>query len=118
MVGRWLGTIIDCPDPSALALFYEQLLGLQRIQDEPHWVVIGDAEDRPGVAFQRVSDARAPTWPDPAVPQQMHFDIKVADLDQAEREVLGLGARRLPGGGDHFRVFSDPAGHPFCLVQF
>jgi hypothetical protein len=30
--------------------------------------------------------------------------------------VLTLGARRLPGEGDDFRVYADPAGHPFCLV--
>jgi hypothetical protein len=27
-----------------------------------------------------------------------------------------LGATRLDGEGDDFRVFADPAGHPFCLV--
>jgi Glyoxalase-like domain len=32
--------------------------------------------------------------------------------------VLALGARPLPGGGETFRVYADPAGHPFCLVSF
>jgi hypothetical protein len=31
--------------------------------------------------------------------------------------VIALGARRLPASFEHnFRVFTDPAGHPFCLV--
>ena len=117
MIGRWHGLIIDCPDPSALASFYERLVGMQRIQDEGDWVVIGDAPDRPGIAFSRVSDLRPPQWPDPEHPQQMHLDVRVGDLDEGERAVLALGARRLPGEGGDFRVFADPAGHPFCLVR-
>ena len=116
MIGRWHGLIIDCPDPSALASFYERLVGMQRIQDEGDWVVIGDAPDRPGIAFSRVSDLRPPQWPDPEHPQQMHLDVRVDDLDQGEQQVLATGARRLPGGGETFRVFADPVGHPFCLV--
>jgi hypothetical protein len=39
------------------------------------------------------------------------------DVDRAEQAVLALGARRLPAEReDGFRVFADPAGHPFCLV--
>jgi hypothetical protein len=29
---------------------------------------------------------------------------------------LELGASRLAGGAESFRVFADPAGHPFCLT--
>jgi hypothetical protein len=32
-----------------------------------------------------------------------------------EPKVLALGAKRLPGGEATFRVYADPAGHPFCL---
>ena len=46
----------------------------------------------------------------------MHLDIAVTDIDQAEKEALALGAKRLPGEGKSFRVYRDPAGHPFCLV--
>jgi hypothetical protein len=46
----------------------------------------------------------------------MHLDIKVDDLDEGERQILELGARKLPGGGETFRVYADPVGHPFCLV--
>lgn len=116
MIGRWHGLVIDCPDPRELASFYEQLLGMQRVQDDESWVVIGDAPDRPGLAFQLAPGYRPPAWPDPASPQQMHLDVRVDDLDRAEAAVLALGARTLSDGGDTFRVFTDPAGHPFCLV--
>ncbi|BAL86001.1 hypothetical protein AMIS_7810 [Actinoplanes missouriensis 431] len=118
MIGRWHGLIIDCPEPSELASFYERLLGMQRVQDEGDWVVIGDAPDRPGLAFQRVGEFRAPSWPDPAHPQQMHVDVRVESLDDGEKRVLELGAVRLGGGGETFRVFADPVGHPFCLVAW
>jgi len=41
----------------------------------------------------------------------------VSDADQAEQELLALGATRIPGERETgFRVFADPAGHPFCIV--
>jgi hypothetical protein len=47
----------------------------------------------------------------------MHLDIAVTATSTRQRkQALGLGARRLPGQGPSFRVYSDPAGHPFCLV--
>jgi hypothetical protein len=115
MTGRWRGLVIDTPDPRGLATFYQELLGFVRVQDDSHWVVIGDAADRPGLAFQLAPDLRPPGWPDSDPPQQMHLDIAVEDIDQAEQHALSLGAVRLPGGGENFRVYRDPSGHPFCL---
>lgn len=115
-VGRLHGVVIDCPEPQVLAGFYAELLGMVRVVDEIDWVVIGDAADRPGVAFQRVQVQEPSTWPESQRPQYRHFDVAVPDLDDAEIKVLAMGARRLAGGGDTFRVFADPAGHPFCLV--
>ena len=116
MIGRLHGIVLDCPDPGALAAFYEQLLSMQRVQDEPDWVVIGDAVDRPGVAFARVANYLPPTWPVGQRPQYRHFDVRVGDLTAAEESVLALGATRLGGGGETWRVFADPIGHPFCLI--
>lgn len=116
MIGRWHGLVVDCPDPRALADFYEELLGMVRVQDTPDLVVIGDAPDRPGIAFQRVAGWVAPSWPGESA--QMHFDVRVEDLARAGELVLALGARRLDGGGDRYRVYADPAGHPFCLVHW
>jgi hypothetical protein len=36
-----------------------------RLDDSAGWVTIGDAPDRPGLAFQRVADYSPPRWPDP-----------------------------------------------------
>jgi catechol 2,3-dioxygenase-like lactoylglutathione lyase family enzyme len=116
MIGRLHGIVIDCADPDTLATFYESLLSMRRVQDEPDWVVSGDAPDRPGVAFARIPDYRPPTWPDGERPQYRHFDVRVDDLELAGASVLELGATPLTDGGETFRVYADPAGHPFCLV--
>jgi len=63
-----------------------------------------------------VADYSAPRWPDPAYPQQLHLDVRVDDVTVAEPAVLALGATRLPGEGDNWRVYADPAGKPFCFV--
>jgi hypothetical protein len=58
-----------------------------------------------------------PTWPQGAVPKQVHIDLDVDDLQRAERRALSLGAVRakLQPAPELFLVLFDPAGHPFCL---
>jgi Glyoxalase-like domain len=47
---------------------------------------------------------------------QMHLAFLVDDLDAAEAWVLAAGATTFDvPPGDHFRVYADPADHPFCL---
>lgn len=112
MIGRLHHLVIDCPDPEALATFYAGLLGLPITYRSPDFVVVSKDDTTSGLAFQRAVDYRAPTWPDPGVPQQMHHDVMVDDVEIAAAEVIELGARRV--GPDH--VYVDPAGHPFCLI--
>ena len=119
MIGQLRSVVIDCPDPRALAGFYAELLGLPLIEDNSDgddWVVLGGPPGHlPRLAFQRAPGLHAPAWPDPERPQQFHLDVTVDDIETAEKAALALGARRLPGQGDGFRVYADPAGHPFCL---
>jgi catechol 2,3-dioxygenase-like lactoylglutathione lyase family enzyme len=105
---------IDAPDAPALARFYADLLGMEVTYEGPEGALI--AGDGKSVMFQQVSEYNPPRWPDPAYPQQAHLDIAVDDLDAGEARALELGASRLEGGGSTWRVFADPAGHPFCLT--
>jgi catechol 2,3-dioxygenase-like lactoylglutathione lyase family enzyme len=117
MIGRLEKTVLDCPDPRALAAFYAEMLGMTVTEDSGDWVVIGAEPGARDLAFQRASPWRPPRWPDPEYPQQLHLDIRVSDVESAQAAVLALGARRLPAEPEQgFRVFADPAGHPFCLV--
>jgi Glyoxalase-like domain len=69
------------------------------------------------LAFQRVDNFEPPSWPSGGHPQQAHLDFDVLDLDIGEQQVLALGARKAEfQPGETFRVYIDPAGHPFCLV--
>jgi catechol 2,3-dioxygenase-like lactoylglutathione lyase family enzyme len=123
---RYSLTALDCPDPLALATFYSRVTGLAiapTTQEPPDvtWVELVHP-GAPTLAFQRVASYVAPTWPEGPVPQQLHLDFEVDDLDEGERAVRAAGATRAAvqpgetGGEDHFRVFLDPVGHPFCLV--
>src|SRR5829696_635444 len=94
------------------------------LEDGPSWVVIGREVGMRELAFQRVDDWVPPQWPDPSRPQQLHVDIRVDDVEEAEARVIELGARRAPASPETpetpetgYRVFLDPAGHPFCLVH-
>ncbi|MEU3092997.1 hypothetical protein ABZ703_43070, partial [Streptomyces massasporeus] len=40
MIGRLFSLVIDCPDPSELAGFYEVMLSLPRVVDTTDYVVI------------------------------------------------------------------------------
>lgn len=112
MRGRLHHVILDCSDPGALARFYSALLDHPITYAGDDFVVVAASDTTSGLAFQLAPDHRAPTWPDTAVPKQMHLDIMVENVAQATPHVLGLGATKLDGEG----VFADPAGHPFCLV--
>ncbi len=111
MIGRLHHAVFDCQDPEALAAFYSALLGLPVTYRSKDWVVVAANDTSSGLAFQLAPDHRPPTWPDPAVPQQVHFDVMVEDVAAAGPRVLALGASELAPG-----VYADPAGHPFCLI--
>jgi catechol 2,3-dioxygenase-like lactoylglutathione lyase family enzyme len=112
MFGRMHHVVFDCPDPTTLAAFYSQLLGQPITYESDDWVVVAANDTSSGLAFQLAPDHCPPTWPDPAIHQQIHLDIMVEDVASAESGVLSLGARKLDGEN----VFADPAGHPFCLI--
>ncbi|MFF9573206.1 VOC family protein [Streptomyces sp. NPDC014685] len=118
MIGRLFSLVIDCPDPSELAGFYESLLSLPRVEETTDYVVLRSTTGMEIVAFQRVEDFRPPRWRDPDRPAQAHVDVLVDDLDLAEPKVLALGATLLEGSDKPigYRVYADPVGHPFCLV--
>jgi predicted enzyme related to lactoylglutathione lyase len=111
-------TVLDAPDPRALAGFYSRLLGWPIGRDEPDWVTLRPPGGGPGLSFQREPIHARPTWPAAAGEQQMqlHLDIEVGDLESAGAAAVAAGAV-LAGfqPQEDVRVYLDPAGHPFCL---
>jgi catechol 2,3-dioxygenase-like lactoylglutathione lyase family enzyme len=114
-VMRLFAVTIDAPDASSLARFYADLTGMDVTYDGPEGaLIVGGGRS---LMFQQIGEYNPPRWPDPAHPQQAHLDLFVDDLDAGEARAVELGARRLTAGGERFRVFTDPAGHPFCLIH-
>ena len=128
------GVVLDAPHARALAEFYRELLGWQyRPGDEApppgqpdpkgeDWLVLTGPPETARIAFQQVSSLPASTWPRTEVPQQLHLDFGVADVDALTRQherAMALGASLLEDrSGDQdepLYVFADPAGHPFCI---
>ncbi|MET7800894.1 VOC family protein [Streptomyces decoyicus] len=115
-----LGVVaLDCPDPRALADFYAEMLGWGvEAEGDDEWVEVAGPDGR-ALAFQRVADYRPPQWPGQEMPQQLHldFDVARADIDAAEEKIVALGAKLVQhdDGKRDWRVYLDPAGHPFCL---
>lgn len=126
--------VLDTIDARDTAEFWRQLLGLvyrpgheppAAGQDDPEgrdWLNLFDPDGTPRLAFQQVPSLEPTTWPDHAVPQQLHLDLTVdtvAELDAVHERVLALGgALRLDRSDDPeepLRVFVDPAGHTFCV---
>lgn len=128
---RLLHTVLDATDARGLAEFYRELLGLSyRPGDEPptdgaddaDWLVLVDADGGRRLAFQQVDELPRSTWPSAEVPQQLHVDYTVPDVESLERHrrrAEALGATLLLDRADDpqepLYVLADPAGHPFCL---
>jgi hypothetical protein len=125
---------LDATDARALAEFYRQLLGyVYRTGDEPpppgqpdpradDWLVLRDRAGEVRLAVQAVAELPRSTWPAPEVPQQLHLDMTVANVDDLATQrdrALALGATvledRFADPEEALYVFADPAGHPFCI---
>ena len=114
--------VFDACDIEAESGFWAGLLrGTVHRDDDWHSVVV-DGEWVLGV--QRAPDHVPPVWPGGPQQQQVHLDLHVDDLEEAERLAEALGGRRLqaarppaddPDGDERFAVYASPAGHPFCL---
>jgi hypothetical protein len=115
-IARYAMTSMDCADPIALADFWAALLdGTVHARNEQVSVVLTDTI---WLGMIRVPDYQPPTWPAGDTPKQIHLDLAVRDLDEAEAEVLRLGATKAEHQPqpEEWRIFLDPAGHPFCVT--
>jgi hypothetical protein len=119
---RFRSVVLDCPDPRALARFYAGVVGGTPEDDDPEWVVLR-VPGGPRLAFQRAPGYAPPEWPRAdRNSQQFHLDFDAGatweEVEEAEKKVLALGAKALHAEDKNdFRVYADPAGHPFCLCR-
>lgn len=121
VIRKLQAVVLDCADAERLAKFYADFLGGRAVPDpeDADWVEVNGFEGTP-LACQRVDGYQPPQWPGQEHPQQLHLDFDVDDLDGEEERALALGATVLGRTdqlrpGVNWRVYADPAGHPFCL---
>jgi catechol 2,3-dioxygenase-like lactoylglutathione lyase family enzyme len=132
---KLVSTVLDGTDIRTLAEFWRQFLGYEyRSGDEApdpgepdpkgdDWLVLTEPGGSHLLSFQRVEELSAATWPKGPVPQQLHLDLRVPDvetLDAQHERALALGATLLSDSRrrdpeEPLLVFADPAGHPFCV---
>ncbi len=107
---------LDCLDPKSLANFYATLLGAEIAFQTENFAAI--RIDGTWLSMQKIEDHKYCTWPDSEVPQQIHLDFAVADLEESENYATSAGATRAATqpNPERWRVMIDPAGHPFCLT--
>jgi predicted enzyme related to lactoylglutathione lyase len=108
---------IDCDDADAQAKFYREALGWEITFSEGPYSGISDGTIT--IEFNAVEGYQRPQWPDQGGAKQFHLELMVDDLDQAAAQLLAAGAAQpqFQPGGERFRVLTDPAGHPFCLID-
>ena len=124
---RLLHTVLDTTDLPRAVDFYRGWLGWElreRLTPDADWAVL-TGPDGGRLAFQLVDALAESTWPDPAVPQQLHLDFLAPDRQALEADhatLTGLGARvlleRLDDPQEPLRVYADPDGHPFCVFTW
>ncbi|MFD3573086.1 VOC family protein [Streptomyces sp. NPDC058644] len=114
--------VLDCAKPEELAEFYAELLGgTSGMGEDPDYIEVFGA-DGIRLAVHRDNGYAPPSWPRPEDAQQAHLRILVdrGDMDEVEREAVGLGARPVDtkdnSGPRDTRTYSDPAGHSFTLA--
>lgn len=117
-IARFSLVALDTDRPEELAEFYSAITGWPVAPYEsPEWIELV-SDGGASIAIQGVETHQPPQWPGSSHPQQAHLDFDVHDLDEGEAAVLALGARKADyQPGESFRVFLDPSGHPFCLVE-
>lgn len=112
------GTVLNSPDPVALARFYQRLLGWEITTENSGWVMLANPDGGVGLSFQTEDIYERPVWPAKPGTQQMmlHLDIQVEDLEAGCAHARACGATLAEfQPQDDVRVHLDPDGHPFCL---
>ena len=122
-IAKYAYTAIDCADPILLATFYSRITGWaveplgDYLPENVTWIELLDENGATRMGFQKIENYQRPTWPSGDIPQQLHLDFHVTDMETARAELLAIGATQAEfQSAEHFQVFLDPEGHPFCLV--
>jgi hypothetical protein len=112
MTLQWQEIVIDCSDPTLVASFWSEALGLEL--HGPHdgvwWLEPGGSS--PDIVFLQVPEGKS-------VKNRSHLDLRPDDQDAEVERLISLGARRIDiGQGDvTWVVMADPEANEFCVLR-
>jgi predicted enzyme related to lactoylglutathione lyase len=115
MIGSVSFITIDANDPERLAAFWSEVLGTEVTErvDGGRFIFLGRA-DGTMLCFQRVPEPKT-------VKNRVHLDVKVADLEDATRRIVALGARwdgfDRAIDEDRWRTLHDPEDNEFDIFE-
>lgn len=112
----WSGVTVDCADPVRLAEFWSALLDREAEPGLPGWMQLVSRHDhQPRINFQPVTEPKCGKV-------RIHMDITVDGIDEAIRQVIGLGGRETGERHEYPEgtvvVLKDPEDNEFCIVQY
>jgi len=113
MTQATIGLVLDCADPEALAGFWTQALGVERLGAAGNYVLLASSASLPKLLLQRV--------PEPKVSKnRMHLDIETGDVDAEVARLESIGATRVEAEArtehdSRWVVMADPEGNEFCV---
>jgi len=116
MTSQLVALCFDAHDPARLAPFWAGVLGREVVEDDDGLVLLPNVDTEFRIEF-------FPTGDEKTGPNQMHFDLTSASLEEQERtvaRVLELGGRHLDIGQlpeDEHVVMADPEGNEFCVIE-
>ncbi len=117
--------VLDSDNSEKLGEFYCKLLKRTmsvEVLDGEKWVIVRDDSGKyVPLVFQEDADYVHPVWPakNGFQQQMLHLDIYTGfdTFEDDVRHALSCGATLSEEQfSDNWKVFLDPAGHPFCII--
>lgn len=101
---------VDASDPSALARFWQALIGGAVTVD-------GDGDVRLTTSALQIDFLKVPERKQGK--NRLHLDVRATDYEGAVAEALRLGAMLANDvyQGDRWQVLRDPEGNEFCILR-
>ena len=107
--------VFDCPNPEALARFWQALIGGEVDVEGDDWATLDGEDDGFFFGFQRSGDRKNGK-------NQVRLHVEVDQLEPAIDQAEQLGARKLGGVVEDdetgtYQEMADPAGNEFSFLQ-
>jgi len=107
--------IVNSEQPERLVAFWSAMLGVDVAEDDAETGITWlrpDTEGGVNIGVQRVSRKRSDH-------SEVHLDVEVPALDDAQARVEALGGRHLTtnrlANGFEWRIMADPDGNELCI---